>query len=114
MEPATKLTHTLATLPSELRRLIVSHLAPLGPEDIRPGCKSDLKNANIAHRCLREWVPEFLFRDMALEHVIVGMSSHLERFAVHKNNARLLKHVKSIQVKVRWPPEILRLRKSGI
>jgi hypothetical protein len=45
----------LSALPSEVRRLIVAHLAP-DSEGLRPGSKEDLKNANLAHSCLREWV----------------------------------------------------------
>lgn len=105
MSHTTKPAPTLDTLPSELRRLIVAHLAPSGPEELRPGCKAPLKSANLAHPCLREWVPEFMFRDMALEHVIVGMASFLERFAVNEDNAGLLKHVKTIQVKVSYYPQ---------
>ncbi|KAF2685893.1 hypothetical protein K458DRAFT_387847 [Lentithecium fluviatile CBS 122367] len=104
MAPATKPAPTLATLPSELRRIIVTYLAPATPDDIVPGCKTDLKNANIAHRCLKEWVPEVMFRDMALEHVISGQASHLERFSVRGKDADLFRHVRNIQVKV--PPAI--------
>ncbi|KAF2466686.1 uncharacterized protein BDR25DRAFT_345296 [Lindgomyces ingoldianus] len=93
----------LDTLPSELRRLIVSHLAP-STKIYAKGCKKHLKNANLAHSCLREWVPEFLFRDMVLPHVLVGMSFQLQRFAVDPAAAKLLKHVKTIGVKV--PPAI--------
>lgn len=90
----------LNTLPSELRRLIVSHLAP-APDQIRPGCKQHLQNANFAHSCLREWVPEYMFSVMPLKHVLVGMSSQLERFAVTPSNASLLKYVKHVVVQVR-------------
>lgn len=90
----------LATLPSELRKIIVSHLAPPSIDDLEPGCKAHLKNANAAHSCLREWVPEYMFRDMALDHVIVDMTSHLERFAIQIETDSLLKHVKAIEVKV--------------
>jgi hypothetical protein len=41
-----------------------------------------------------------MFRDMALTHVLVGMSSHLERFAVVPTNSDLLKLVKHIVVQV--------------
>jgi hypothetical protein len=41
-----------------------------------------------------------MFRDMALKHVLVGMSSHLERFAVVPANSDLLKLVKHIVVQV--------------
>jgi hypothetical protein len=100
MAPTTKLPPTLATLPSELRRIIVTHLGPASPDELVPGCKIHLKNANLAHRCLREWVPEIMFRNMVLEHVIVGQASHLERFAAHANDPKLLTHVKYIQVQV--------------
>jgi hypothetical protein len=90
----------LNTLPSELRKFIVSYLAP-SPDSLKPGCKQNLKNANLAHSCLREWVPEYMFRDMALQHVLVGMSSHLERFTVSPNNEVLLKFVKQVVVQVR-------------
>ena len=89
----------LNTLPSELRRLIVSHLAP-DTDNLRPGCKQHLKNANLAHSCLREWAPEYMFRDMALKHVLVGMSSHLESFVASPSNDELLKFVKHINVQV--------------
>jgi hypothetical protein len=97
---AYKLQPALNTLPSELMRLIVSHLTP-NPNELRPGCKQHLKNANLAHSCLREWVPEYMFRNMALKHVLVGMSSHLECFAANPSNAELLKFVKHINVQVR-------------
>lgn len=90
----------LNTLPSEMRKLIVSHLAP-GYDTLRPGCKKDLKSANLTHSCLRAWVPEYMFRDMALKHVLMGLSSHLECFAVDPKNAELLKFVKHINVQVR-------------
>lgn len=96
---ASKPQPTLNSLPSELRRLIVSHLAP-SPDALRPGCKSHLKSANLAHSCLREWVPEFMFMDMALKHVLVGMSSHLECFGVESHNRKFLKFVKHINVQV--------------
>jgi hypothetical protein len=91
---------TLNSLPSELRRLIVSHLAP-NPDNLQRGCKQDLKNANLAHRCLNEWVTEFMFKDMALQHVLVGMSGNLELFGATETNTSLLKYVKHIQVQVR-------------
>jgi hypothetical protein len=96
---ATKTQPALNTLPSELRRLIVSYLAP-HPGLTQPDCKADLKNANLAHSCLREWVPEYMFRDMVLNHVLVGMSSQLERFAMDPFTATLLKFVKHIIVQV--------------
>ncbi|KAF2000456.1 hypothetical protein P154DRAFT_620263 [Amniculicola lignicola CBS 123094] len=97
---------TLNTLPSELRRIIVAHLAPSGPNHVRyaPGSKVHLKNANLAHSCLREWVPEYMFQEMCLTHVVVGISSHLELFALDPSNTELMKHVKVIHVKV--PPAI--------
>ena len=95
----------LNTLPSEIRKLIVSYLAP-DPKHLRPGCKRHLKNANLAHSCLREWVTEYMFRDMALIQVLPGISTHLEFFAVSRENASLLKYVKHIAVQVspaiRW------------
>lgn len=42
-----------------------------------------------------------MFRDMALVHVLPGMSSHLEVFAVSRENAELLKLVKHIVVQVK-------------
>jgi len=89
---------TLDQLPSELRRLIVSYLSPVM---LRPGSKTDLKNANSAHRCLHEWATEYLFRDMALLHVLPGMSSQLERFSVQKACIVLHKLVKRIEIRVR-------------
>jgi hypothetical protein len=56
--PLSKSQPFLSALPSELRKLIVAHLAP-HPERLRPGSKEDLKNANLAHSCLREWVRMF-------------------------------------------------------
>lgn len=90
---------TLVTLPSEIHQAIVAHLAP-SLEELRPGSKNDLKNANLAHRCLRSWVPEVMFRNMALEHVLVGQASSLEQFAASSGAEDLLRHVKCIQVKV--------------
>ncbi|KAF2800832.1 hypothetical protein K505DRAFT_263185 [Melanomma pulvis-pyrius CBS 109.77] len=96
----------LDTLPSELRKLIVSFLAPSGSERERYArySKLPLKNANLAHACLREWVPEYMFRDMSLFHVSSDISSHLELFAICPANAGLVKYVKTVQVKV--PPAI--------
>jgi hypothetical protein len=91
---------SLNTLPSELRKLIVSYLAP-SPDHLIPGSKRDLKSVNLAHSCLREWVPEHMFRDMALQHVLVGMSSHLERFTISCGDEQLPKFVKHIVVQVR-------------
>jgi hypothetical protein len=42
-----------------------------------------------------------MFQNMALKHVLVGMSSHLECFAANPSNAELLKFVKHINVQVR-------------
>lgn len=90
---------TLKSLPSEIRRQIVSYLAP-SPQQLRPGSKIHLKNANLAHSCLREWVTEYMFENMALVHVLPGMSGNLEVFAVSRENAGLLKYVKHIVVQV--------------
>ncbi|KAF1920576.1 hypothetical protein BDU57DRAFT_414880, partial [Ampelomyces quisqualis] len=90
----------LNTLPSELRRLIVCHLTP-SPGYYRPGCKIHLQSANMAHSCLREWVPEYMFRDMVLNHVLIGMSSQLERFAVDPLNAKLLKKITRLSLTLR-------------
>ncbi|KAF2260997.1 hypothetical protein CC78DRAFT_536026 [Lojkania enalia] len=97
---------TLDALPSEIRRLIVSHLTLDWPYQTRytKGAKIHLKNANLAHRCLREWVPGFLFRDMVLTHVLPGIVSQLQAFSVDPAAAALLRHVRSIQVQV--PPAI--------
>ncbi|KAF2121798.1 hypothetical protein BDV96DRAFT_639883 [Lophiotrema nucula] len=98
----------LDTLPAEIHRLIVSHLAPTGSDIQVYGrrAKIHLKNANFAHRCLREWVPAFMFRDMTLLHVQPNMASSLSYFGASHEAAELRKHVKSIQVKVpsaiRW------------
>lgn len=90
----------LNTVPAELRKLIVSYLAP-SPNYLRPGCKKDLKNANLAHSCLRESVPEYMFRDMALPiYVDIKMSSRLELFAVHPEIVGLSRYVKHIQIQV--------------
>jgi hypothetical protein len=93
---------SLNTLPSELRKFIVSYLAPC-PDHLVPGSKRDLKSANLTHSCLREWVPEYMYRDMALQHVLVGMSSHLERFTISCEDEQLLKFVKHIVVQVSIP-----------
>ena len=95
---------TLDTLPSELRKLIVSFLAPSGTDRERyaRGGKIHLKRANMTARCLHDWVPEVMFQDMTLLHVSVDSASHLERFAITPENATYLKYVKTIQVKVRY------------
>lgn len=93
---------TLDSLPSELRKLIVSHLAP-DPNNMKPGCKRHLKNANLAHSCLREWVNEYMFQAMMLKHVLFGLSCHLEIFAVSQENTELLPYVKHISVQVIFP-----------
>jgi hypothetical protein len=90
----------LNTLSSELREQIVSYLAPSNLEDIVPGCKRHLQNANLAHRCLDEWATEYMFLDMALKHVLPGASCHLEIIAVTPQNAGLLKYVKHVVVQV--------------
>ncbi|KAF2734676.1 hypothetical protein EJ04DRAFT_512370 [Polyplosphaeria fusca] len=97
---------SLATLPSELRKLIVSHLVrnSLDVDCYLPGSKRHLKNANLAHRCLHEWATEYLFRDMALKHVVVGIASNLELFAMDPAASLLWRHVKTVQVQV--PPAI--------
>jgi hypothetical protein len=87
---------SLDTLPSELRKLIVSYLARASPDDMVTGCKRHLQNANSAHRCLREWATEYMFRDMALKHVLPAASCHLEIFAATPQNVELLKHVKHV------------------
>lgn len=79
---------TLETLPPEIRKLIISFLAPGA---LLPGCKRALKNANLAHRCLHEWVPEYLFQDMVLVHAVPGMASHLEYFTTHSETAGFVK-----------------------
>lgn len=104
-DPNMRTPRSLATLPSEIRRLIVACLAP-HPDQLERGCKRDLQNANVAHRCLHEWATEYMFRDMALQHVLVGMSSQLELFGLTQDNRGLLKYVKHIRVMVRfyWGP----------
>jgi hypothetical protein len=89
---------TLDQLPSELRRLIVSFLSPLR---LRPGSKKDLKNANLAHRCLHEWATEYIFHEMTLLHVLPGISSQLERFSLQEECIALHKLVKRIEIRVR-------------
>ena len=91
---------TIDALPSELMKQVVSYLAPTCVEEMKPGCKLDLQNANLAHSCLREWATEYLFRDMMLTHVLPGASCDLEIFAITKQNAHLLKHVTHIVVQV--------------
>jgi hypothetical protein len=85
--PSEMCLSSLETLPSELRKLIVSYLAPSNPEDMVPGCNRHLQKAHLAHSCLREWATEYMFRDMALKHVLPdGASCHLDIFAVTPQN----------------------------
>lgn len=93
---AERVAPSLQTLPPELRKLIVSFLAPT--DDLQPGCKQALKNANLAHRCLHSWVTEYLFHDMVLVHAVPGMASHLELFAAHPEAAGFRKYVKRVVV----------------
>ncbi|EAT80615.1 hypothetical protein SNOG_12203 [Parastagonospora nodorum SN15] len=51
----------LDTLPSELRKFTVPYLAP-EVDNFRGG-------THPAPPCLHEWVPEYMFKDMALKHV---------------------------------------------
>lgn len=92
---------SLDVLPSELRRLIVSFLAPAASWQLRPGCKNALKSANLAHRCLHEWATEYLFRDMALLHIVPGMSSSLELLSMRPEFDQFRRYVKHVVVKVR-------------
>lgn len=94
-------TASIKTLPSEVRKQIVSYLAPLGNDARAIGSKNDLQNANRAHRCLRECVPEYMFETMVLNWLEKGVACHLERFALDPNNANYLKYVKRIIVQVR-------------
>jgi hypothetical protein len=93
---------TLPSLPSEIRREIVSYLVVTKYVNFQHklGSKADLKNANAAHSCLREWVPEYMFRDMVFNNVVDGMISHLERFIAEPANSRLWPYVKTIYVQV--------------
>lgn len=86
---------SLETLPSELRKLIVSFLAPI---HLFPGCKQALRNANLAHSCLHEWATEYLFQDMVLVHALPGMASHLEYFTTHREAAGFMKYVKRVVI----------------
>lgn len=88
---------SLETLPSELRKLIVSFLAPAY---LAPGCKQALRSANLAHRCLHEWATEYLFQGMVLMHAAPGMASHLEYFTTHREAAGFLKYVKRVVIQV--------------
>jgi hypothetical protein len=101
MQPPSETSPRLDALPSELRKQIVSYLAPSNFEDMRPGCKRHLQNANLAHKCLREWATEYMFRDIALKHVLPDASCHLEIFAVTTQNVGLLKYVKHVVAQVR-------------
>ena len=94
---------TLDSLPSEIRKQIVSHLVITEYVNFqhKVGSKADLKNANAAHSCLREWVPEYMFRDMVFNYLIDGVASHFERFSAEPANSRLWAFVKSIYVQVR-------------
>lgn len=91
---------TLATLPSELRKLVVSYLVP-DPNNFRAGCKEDLRHANLVRSCLHEWVPEYMFKDMALKHVHLYAPPQLQRVAEDPRNAGLLNFAKYIQVQLR-------------
>ncbi|KAF2813661.1 uncharacterized protein BDZ99DRAFT_495312 [Mytilinidion resinicola] len=104
---------SITTLPVELLRLIVGHLAPSWHicttektyrHFTRLSSKEDLKNANLAHSCFRQWVPEFLFQDMTLNILITGMSSQLERLLLDPLGAKISKYIKRVQVQV--PPAI--------
>jgi hypothetical protein len=68
--PLPKPQPVLSALPSELRKLIVAYLAP-DPECLRPGSKQDLKNANLAHSCLREWVRMSKY-DLQMRHMLTS------------------------------------------
>ena len=68
----------LSDLPSELLSIVVGHLAPSYENRFKPGQKKDLQSASFAHRCLRQWVPQLLFRNMCLIVVTVGLPSKLE------------------------------------
>jgi hypothetical protein len=71
-------------------------LAGMGKDvHVRLACET---HTNVIPLLLQ--VPEYMFRDMTLKHVLVGMSSHLERFAVTPGNSDLIKLVKHIVVQV--------------
>lgn len=90
----------LSDLPPELLSVVVGHLAPSYENRFKPGQKKDLQSANFAHRCLRQWVPQFLFRNMCLMVVIVGLSSKLEGILVDPLGLELAKHIRNVQLKV--------------
>lgn len=94
----------LSDLPSELLSIIVGHLAPSYENRFKPGQKKDLQSANFAHRCLRQWVPQFLFRNMCLMVVTFGLSSKLEGMLLDPLGLELAKHTRNVQLKV--PPTI--------
>lgn len=95
MNDAGRAHMSLETLPSELRKLIVSSLAPI---HLSPGCKQAIKNANLAHRSLHAWATEYLFQDMVLVHAVPGMASHLEYFTTHREAAGFMKYVRSVVI----------------
>ena len=96
----------LSDLPSELLGIIVGHLAPSYENRFKPGQKKDLQSANFAHRCLRQWVPQFLFRNMCLMVVTVGLSFKLEGMLVDPLGLELAKHIKNVRLKV-WTTNTL-------
>jgi len=96
----------LSDLPSELLSIIVGHLAPSYENRFKPGQKKDLQSANFAHRCLRQWVPQFLFRNMCLMVVTFGLSSKLEGMLLDPLGLELAKHIRNVQLKV-WTTNTL-------
>jgi hypothetical protein len=104
----------LSDLPPELLSIVVGHLAPSYENRFKPGQKKDLQSANFAHRCLRQWVPQFLFRNMCLMVVAVGFSSKskLEGMLVDPLGLELAKHIRNVQLKV-WTTNTLLNYDSG-
>lgn len=104
----------LSDLPSELLSIVVGHLTPSYENRFKPGQKKDLQSANFAHRCLRQWVPQFLFRNMCLMVVAVGFSSKskLEGMLVDPLGLELAKHIRNVQLKV-WTTNTLLNYGSG-
>ena len=96
----------LSDLPSELLSIVVGHLAPSYENRFKPGQKKDLQSANFAHRCLRQWVPQFLFRNMCIVVVTVDLSPKLEGMLLDPLGLELAKHIRNVQLKV-WTTNTL-------
>ena len=96
----------LSDLPSELLSSVVGYLAPSYENRFKPSQKKDLQSANFAHRCLRQWVPQFLFRNMCIVVVTVDLSPKLEGMLLDPLGLELAKHIRNVQLKV-WTTNTL-------